>query len=161
TLLDDLYGPGAPSYQGRVSDHLLPPTRDWRAVTRDDDGLRAAIRAEVTAVGGEALPDDENLPTTIHAGVNALRKQIDQSALVEGGIGCEACHGGSAEHVRDPHVMPSFEPRTSMFSITPPHRPATEAAWIDRTCAHCHTVLFTKYPWTWEGAARTEPIPGG
>src|SRR5207253_2304672 len=53
TLLDDLYGPGAPSYQGRVSDHLLPASRDWRAVARDDDGLRAAIRAEIAAVGGE------------------------------------------------------------------------------------------------------------
>jgi predicted CXXCH cytochrome family protein len=161
TLLDDLYGQGATSYQGRVSDHLLPPSRDWVATATDDDGLRAAIRSEIGVVGGEAADAEWNLQTTLHAGALALRKHLDQNALVEIGVGCEACHGGAAEHAHEPHVLPSFEPRSRVLAVTPARAPATPARWIDRACAHCHTVLFTRYPWTWEGSPRAAAVPGG
>src|SRR5207244_3907328 len=36
-----------------------------------------------------------------------------------------------------------------------------KAQWINHTCAKCHTVLFTRYPWTWEGAKRRDRTPGG
>jgi predicted CXXCH cytochrome family protein len=32
---------------------------------------------------------------------------------------------------------------------------------VNRVCARCHTVLFTRYPHTWEGGARKDAFPGG
>ena len=49
-----------------------------------------------------------------------------------------------------------------MFAATidMPPQTGTKAQWINHTCAKCHTVLFTHYPWTWEGGLRTKN-PGG
>src|SRR5262249_338797 len=30
----------------------------------------------------------------------------------------------------------------------------SRAEWINHACARCHTVLFSRYPYTWEGGAR-------
>ena len=51
---------------------------------------------------------------------------------------------------------------TPLFDVTPPRgQTGTRAQWINHTCAKCHTVLFTHYPWTWEGGERKERMPGG
>ena len=39
--------------------------------------------------------------------------------------------------------------------------PPTRALLINRTCARCHQVLFSHYPFTWEGGLRHGPVPGG
>src|SRR5262249_31953685 len=76
-------------------------------------------------------------------------------------IGCESCHGGSAEHVRDFQVHPSFEPKSAFVRVHAPHEP-TRAEWINRVCARCHQVLFSRYPYSWEGGKRHGgPVPGG
>ncbi|HTJ41019.1 MAG TPA: cytochrome c3 family protein [Kofleriaceae bacterium] len=160
-LFDDLYGPKLPSYQGKVSDHLMPPSRDWVAHSLDDGELAHAIGDEIALVGGDRPGDDVPLDAVLRAGAAALRKHLDEKSLVEVGIGCEACHGGAAEHARDPHVLPSFEPRSDLLAVVPGKGTASPARWIDRACAKCHTVLFTRYPWTWEGAPRSSAVPGG
>jgi predicted CXXCH cytochrome family protein len=160
-LFDDLYGPTLPSYQGKVSDHLMPPSRDWLAKPLDEHALATAIAAEIAQVGGERPTDDAPLATVLRAAAAAFRKHLGQANLIEVGIGCEACHGGAAEHVRDPHVLPSFEPRSEVMAVVPAKAPASPGRWIDRACARCHTVLFTRYPWTWEGSPRNAAVPGG
>ena len=82
--------------------------------------------------------------------------------MVELGIGCEACHGGAREHVLDPaHVRPSLALRSDFLSITTAKgSEPTHAQDVNRTCAKCHTVLFSRYPYTWEGQARRHE-PGG
>ena len=32
---------------------------------------------------------------------------------------------------------------------------------VNHACARCHQVLFTQYPWTWEGENRKSGHPGG
>ena len=50
---------------------------------------------------------------------------------------------------------------SSLVGVTPPHgEDGTRAQWINHTCAKCHTVLFSRYEWTWEGGTRTRN-PGG
>jgi predicted CXXCH cytochrome family protein len=160
-LLDDIYGQKLPSYQGKVSDHLMPPSRDWISTATDEHGLAAALDDEIGFVGGERPGDDAPLHDVLRAGALALRKHLGEKQLVEVGIGCEACHGGAAGHAADPHVLPSMEPRSAVLAVTPGRPPASDARWIDRACAKCHTVLFTRYPWTWEGSPRSSAVPGG
>jgi predicted CXXCH cytochrome family protein len=160
-LFDDLGGPSFPSYQGKVSDHYLPPDRDWDAKATDAAGLARAISDEIAYVGGPRPDDGASLHNVLRAGAAAFRKFLGEQQLVEVGIGCEACHGGAAQHTRDPHLLPSFEPVSPLLAITPGTPPASPARWIDRACARCHTVLFTKYPWTWEGQPRSAKLPGG
>jgi predicted CXXCH cytochrome family protein len=93
----------------------------------------------------------------------STHRRFDQRHLVEVGIGCEACHLGSAQHVADPHVRPSFEPRSPFLRALPPGgKPAaTRAPWVNQACMRCHTVLFSRYPYTWEGKRRRDALPGG
>src|SRR6185295_10796601 len=60
-----------------------------------------------------------------------------------------------------PALGPSFGVRSSLFEIEPRSAEATRAEQINRTCAHCHSVLLSSYPWTWEGGRRRDAVPGG
>jgi hypothetical protein len=162
-LLGTLAGPSTPPYQGEVVDALLPESRRFTYRVTDEAALKNALADEVARLRGrrpafDALPAAQALAES----VKATRSAFDEPHLVEVGIGCESCHGGSAEHVRHHGVQPSFEPRASFLKIdTPALDPeARRAQLINRTCARCHQVLFTQYPWTWEGAPRSSD-PGG
>ncbi|MCE9573388.1 MAG: hypothetical protein K8W52_09540 [Deltaproteobacteria bacterium] len=158
-LYDDLLGAGAPGYQGAIPDQLLPPSRQLHPVVGDRDALDAAIAREITALGGKA-PDDHDAMLT--QAIATTRKRLDGAHLLEVGIGCESCHGGAAEHVADDRVRPSFEPHGQGLRMTLSSGAApTRAQWINRTCARCHSVLFSQYTWTWEGGRRGDDVPGG
>jgi predicted CXXCH cytochrome family protein len=160
-LYDELYGPGLPGYQGKLSDRVLPPSRTWPAQTRDEVGLAKELSREIEVLGGEPA-SGPGLRDVLPAAANAMRKYLRGSHLVELGVGCEACHNGAREHAAEPSVTPTFEPRSSLVGIVPPRgQTGTRAQWINRICAKCHTVLFTHYEWTWEGAARNAQHPGG
>src|SRR5207249_8859954 len=91
------------------------------------------------------------------------RERFDERNLVELGIGCEACHNGSKAHADDPAKRPSFELESKVLRVEGPRTKGAEptrASWINRTCARCHTVLFSEYPYTWEGGLRSRS-PGG
>ena len=160
-LYDELLGAGAPPYQGKLSDHLLPPSRIWRVVPTDQPGLARAIAGEVARIGGQAPDVGEPFPQLLRRAIAETRIHFGGGDLVEVGVGCEACHGGAAEHVVDPKVLPSFELRSPLVRAIAPTREPTRAQWINRACARCHTVLFSGYPWTWEGGKRSDPVPGG
>jgi predicted CXXCH cytochrome family protein len=160
-LYDELYGPGLPAYQGKMSDRILPVTRTWPARAVDPRGLAKAIDSEIEFLGGEA-PTSDVLATVLPAAATTMENKLDGAHLVELGIGCEACHNGSRAHAAEPNVMPTFEQKSPLVAIDPPHgQTGTKAQWINHTCAKCHTVLFTHYPWTWEGGKRNERAPGG
>jgi len=165
-----LYGRGAPAYQGEVVDRLLPPERRWSIEVTDDAGLRAALGAEVAAVGGRldaAPPGEAGRRAALRESIRDLRARLEARHFVELGIGCESCHGGSREHADDPNVMPDFAPRSPFVRLRPPDGwgEVTRAEWINRTCARCHQVLFSRYPFTWEGGLRrggaADAPPGG
>ncbi len=156
-----LAGPGAPGYQGEVVDRLLPaPARlDLAVAPGHQRELVSAVGAEVAAVGGPAgLPDDP--AQALRRGIRELRGRFTAQHLVEVGIGCEACHGGSRAHADDPRVLPDFAPRAPFLNAGA-DREVTRAERINRVCARCHQVLFSHYPFTWEGGQRRGDNPGG
>ena len=159
-LYDELYGPGLPAYQGKLSDRVLPRTRAWGAASLDDSRLAQAIADEIAFLGGQPA-DEPGLKQNLAAAARASEQRLDGTHLVELGIGCEACHNGAREHAAEPATKPTFAVRSSLLGVTPPlGQSGTQAQWINHTCAKCHTVLFTRYPWTWEGGLRTKN-PGG
>jgi predicted CXXCH cytochrome family protein len=161
-LYDDLAGPGAAPYQGTITDDIMPASRMLRFVALDEPGLSRAVAGEVARIGGAPAPDGAPLAQALGQAIRETRSHLGGRDLVEVGVGCETCHGGAAEHAARPAVRPLFEPRSPLLRAVPPEgRGATRAQWINRACARCHTVLFSAYPWTWEGGRRKDPQPGG
>jgi predicted CXXCH cytochrome family protein len=159
-LYDELYGPGLPGYQGKLSDRLLPESLKWTAQSRDDAGLSRALTEEITFLAGTP-PATSKLRELLPAAAIASEQYLDGKKLVELGVGCEACHNGAKEHAAEPARKPSFAVQSSLLGMSPPKgQQGTKAQWINKTCAKCHTVLFTRYPWTWEGGERMKN-PGG
>lgn len=160
-LLDDVYGTGAHTYQGSVSVELPEDKRPHYVVT-DEAALKAALGAELEHLGRPQGTADLSLKRALTAGIDGTRDSFDEKDLVELGIGCEACHGGAREHIEDPtRVRPTFALRSDFLQVTTESgAEPTHAQDINRTCAKCHTVLFSRYPYTWEGQTRRHD-PGG
>ena len=160
TFYDELYGPGLPPYQGKTADRVLPPRLTWRVRATDPPGLARVLADEIRGLG-EAPPDGDDLHAQLPAAARAMEARLDAGHLVELGIGCEACHNGARAHVANNHLVPTFAVQSGLVAVTPPPgETGTRAQWIDHTCGRCHTVLFSHYPWTWEGGERRRD-PGG
>jgi predicted CXXCH cytochrome family protein len=159
-LYDDLYGKNALAYQGSASNEL-PPDKAFHYSITDAPELVRALADELAALGAHApMPSDAHEALGVAADVT--RERFEEKHLVELGVGCEACHGGSREHVADPFVVrPTFALQSDFLSVSAPNgKSPTPAEDINRTCAKCHTVLFSRYPYTWEGHTRSS-APGG
>jgi predicted CXXCH cytochrome family protein len=155
TVYDDLLGGGGRVYQGSVSDRLLPPDRLWRAsrVEARDTDLGRALGDEIAFLHGPAPRPGATAEALLSSAIQATWDGFGQAQLVEVGIGCEACHNGARQHVDDPKKLPSFVPTSPALRTLTKGEPG-RAAWINHTCARCHTVLFSHYPYTWEGGRR-------
>ena len=157
----------APGYQANFVDRTLPRDLRWVHTVTDPRRFEEALVAELGYLGETSVPRREAPASQLDAGlvthgIEVLRDNLREDHLVDLGIGCEACHLGSAQHVEDPrNVRPTFEPRSDFMTFGPRdgHTP-TEAEWINRTCAQCHSVIFSRYPYTWEGGLRKRN-PGG
>ena len=160
-LLDDIYGPKAHTYQGSVSNEL-PDDKRPRYVVSDENALKSALGAELRYLGMPRDTEQYDLKRALSASIDGTRDGFDEKNLVELGIGCEACHGGAREHVQDPaRVRPTLALRSEFLQVTTPSgAEPTHAQDINRACAKCHTVLFSRYPYTWEGQTRRHD-PGG
>jgi predicted CXXCH cytochrome family protein len=159
-LYDELYGDGAPSYQGSASNEL-PKDVAFRYVIDDAEGLRAELARELSRLGAQgSLPEEPR--HALGVAISNTRERWEESHLVELGVGCESCHGGARAHAEAPHRFDaSFALRSPLFHVeTARGEPPTAAADVNRTCAKCHTVLFSQYPFTWEGGER-RASPGG
>ncbi len=163
SMLGPLAGPGVRTYQGEIVDPLLPEDRRWDFEVTSADRLREELSKEIGFLHGGGPEVDAALSPhdSLVKAVNATQANFGESKLLEVGIGCESCHGGSRAHVMSPSVLPSFEPRSDFVRVkaaSGKHPPRSE--FINRTCARCHQVLFTGYPFTWEGGMRSQ-APGG
>jgi predicted CXXCH cytochrome family protein len=171
SLWGELHGRGAPAYQGEVVDRLLPRERRWHVDVSDEEGLRAALTDEVGVLGGSlpAPPEgdggkgDEGRRALLRGAMHEMRSRLGARHFVELGVGCESCHGGGRQHADDPRVLPDFAPRSAFLTVRPPDGAGevTRAEWINRACARCHQVLFSRYPFTWEGTERRGGVPPG
>jgi predicted CXXCH cytochrome family protein len=155
-MLGAIAGPGAPGYQGEQVDRWLPLARRAPVRVSDTGGFEVVAGAEVARLGGTPSSGGDASAIARHA-IDVVRAGFDGDALLEVGIGCEACHGGALEHTKDPRVHPSFAPVAPW--LAPGLAPAGASA-INRVCARCHQVLFSRYPFTWEGGRR-DMMPGG
>jgi hypothetical protein len=166
-LLGALAGPRAPGYQGEQVDRWLPAGRRADLGVTDVASFAKAANGEIARLGGMAASGDDAKAIARRA-IDVVRSGFDGNALIEVGIGCEACHGGALEHTRDPRVRPSFTPTAPWLSssssapasVSPSASSPSPALAINRVCARCHQVLFSRYPFTWEGGRR-DMMPGG
>jgi predicted CXXCH cytochrome family protein len=160
TMLYDDLDPRVPAYQGKLSDRVLPRSRIWPAHALDETGLGRVLGDEIAFLGATP-PGGATLHDQLSAAATANQIHLDGPHLVELGVGCEACHNGARAHAANPDVRPTFAVRSDVVAVTPPRgQSGTAAQWINHTCAKCHTVLFSRYEWTWEGGTRTGH-PGG
>jgi predicted CXXCH cytochrome family protein len=156
TILGELAGPGTPPYQGEVVDRLLPPARRWPFQVTDERGLARALGDELSRLGDGGDPVPRRL-------VDITRARFDARRLVEVGVGCESCHGGSRAHAEDFRIAPTFELKSPFLRQAAPASLSPSelrVQRINRACARCHQVLFSRYPFTWEGGLRVRD-PGG
>jgi predicted CXXCH cytochrome family protein len=157
-LLSALGGPGAPAYQGESVDRWLPRERRARVEVSDPRGFEAALQGEVTRLGGGDLAVGDSVVVEARGAIAAVRAGFDATSLVEMGVGCEACHGGGREHVAEPTRHPSFTPTAPWLDVETPDGGRAQA--VNRVCARCHQVLFSRYPFTWEGGRRDAAAGG-
>lgn len=166
----ELHGPGAPAYQGEVVDRLLPSDRRWTFDVTDAAAFAHALDDEVGVLGGAGdvlagadVATTEGRRDALARGMRALRTRLRPEHFVELGVGCESCHGGARAHAADARVLPDFAPRAAFLRERPPAGwgEVTRAEHINRACARCHQVLFSRYPFTWEGRERRGGDAGG
>ena len=144
------------AYQGAVVDSSLPSTLRWKTDVVDRPALDAALTDEIDHLGGSTDTD-----ALVDRAIAVTRERFAAKDLVEVGIGCEACHGGSKAHAGDPRVRTSLLPQGAGVRVAPPgDAAAVHAQSVTRACARCHQVLFSHYPYTWEGGRRDQN-PGG
>jgi hypothetical protein len=146
TVLGGLAGVGG--YQGEVVDPLLPSSLRATYAVTDERALRDLLAHEMERLGGSGETP------SIRNAISTTRYRFRAKHVVEVGIGCESCHLGAAEHVRDPAIVPSLEPRSAAFEVRLPATSANpeagkRAATMNRVCARCHQVLFSGYEPTW------------
>jgi len=182
-MLGALAGPRARPYQGEQVERWLPPERRLAMRVTDDAAFERAADAEIAHLGGAPPAAGGDARAVARRAIEVVRDGFDGGALVEEGIGCEACHGGAREHVRSPGVRPSLVPVAPWLEVDPPKRAggdapsarngaapsghesgapsaldgaaaSAHALGVNRACARCHQVLFSRYPYTWEGGRR-------
>jgi predicted CXXCH cytochrome family protein len=157
-LLGAVAGGGAHAYQGEQVDRWLPADRRVRTRVTDDVSFERVAGDEMARLGGGTPAPGQDARAVARRAIDVVRAGFDGAALLEVGIGCEACHGGSIEHARDPGVRPTFTP-TAPWLESALSRPGPAQA-INRACARCHQVLFSRYPYTWEGGRRDATAGG-
>jgi doubled CXXCH motif protein len=146
-------------YQGEAVDRWLPFDRREKVHIVDEKAFELSVDSETARLGERPAAHDGESPSTVaRAAIETIRTRFTGDSLVEVGIGCEACHGGAGEHARDVGVPPSFVPKAPWLDVSLPT--PTRASEINRVCAQCHQVLFSRYPFTWEGGRRTGEAGG-
>jgi predicted CXXCH cytochrome family protein len=157
-LFGAVAGLTAPAYQAEQVDRWLPSSRRAHVHVTAEGAFSIAAGQEMARLGGSAVGPGDDARSTARRAIDVVRADFDASALLEVGIGCEACHGGSREHTLDPRVRPSFAPVAPWLEAPAPE--ASDAPEINRACARCHQVLFSRYPYTWEGGHRDATAGG-
>jgi predicted CXXCH cytochrome family protein len=155
-MLGAFAGPHAGAYQGEQVEPWLPVDRRMSVEVVDAEGFRRETAAEVSRLGVVSFAGGSSPKEVAKSAIEVVRSDFEGSRMVEEGIGCEACHGGSRRHARDPRVAPSLVPEAPWLRVSLPAPPRADARAeaTNRVCARCHQVLFTRYPFTWEGGRR-------
>lgn len=155
-------GDQAPSYQGVAVDRILPTDLRFAYKVTGSLKFRTEIAREESLVSSSHRRPAADDQSAARRGALTLMTAFMGKDVVEEGIGCESCHGGCREHAHDPKVRTSYAPKADFLAVTPSSGAVPpRALLINRTCAECHQVLFSRYPYTWEGGFRRSGSPGG
>ena len=154
-FLGAIAGGRARAFQGETVDPWLPGDRRASMRVLDEAAFGQAAGAEMARLGGGR--SGGHAREVALRTIDVVRARFDATALVEEGIGCEACHGGGREHASDPAVQTSFAPVAPWLDVS---APKGRAPAVNRVCARCHQVLFSGYPFTWEGGRRDADAGG-
>jgi predicted CXXCH cytochrome family protein len=155
-VLGAVAGPHAGAYQGEQVEPWLPPERRMSIHVVDAEGFRRETASEVSRLGVVSVAGGDSPKDMARNAIGVVRSSFAGSSMVEEGIGCEACHGGSRRHAADPRVAPSLVAEAPWLQVALPAMPHADARAeaTNRVCARCHQVLFSRYPFTWEGGRR-------
>lgn len=156
-FLGAIAGARAEPYQGETVDPWLARGRRAAVVVTDSERFARATNQEIARLGGQPPARAEDVREIAVRTVDVVRAKFDASALVEVGIGCEACHGGARDHAKDPSLRTSLVPVAPWLDV---EVPKGRAQAVNRVCARCHQVLFSGYPFTWEGGRRNASAGG-
>jgi hypothetical protein len=173
-LLGAIAGPGARLYQGEQVDGWLPSERRSTTRVTDEANFARAVADEELRLGAPSHATGSTARVEARDAIEVVRGAFDGEDVVEVGIGCEACHGGSREHAHNPTLRPSLAPvatwldarfppvsSTGSASGAPAFSKVVPAASVtNHVCARCHQVLFSRYPFTWEGGRRDHTAGG-
>jgi predicted CXXCH cytochrome family protein len=157
-LLGAIAGPHSQAYQGEQVDPWLAEDRREHVRITDDAAFARDVGSEMVLLGGASPPAFAAPRRIARAAIDVVAQGFDGRALVEVGIGCEACHGGARQHASDPSVGTSFVPSAPWLDVALPSGNSAQA--VNRVCARCHQVLFSRYPFTWEGGRRDASAGG-
>jgi predicted CXXCH cytochrome family protein len=124
----------------------------------DEQAFEGALDREAQRLGGS--PRTGTLLSRLRQTIETTRDRFTGAKLLEVGIGCEACHGGAREHAENPAIRPSLLPTAPYLDVQSSVGTTTAGDIENHACARCHQVLFSRYPWTWEGGRR-HAMPGG
>ena len=160
-------GPGAPAYQGDGGrPAAAAPIDAGRCRGHRPRGAARGAAAEpsVSAVGARRAPRrPRDARAALAHGIRDLRARFGgrPPRRGRGRLRVLPRRQPRARRARPP-AAPTFEPRSD-FLARPARRRRRRrprAEWINRACARCHQVLFTRYPYTWEGGLRRSRRPG-
>ena len=166
SLWGELHGPGAPGYQGEVVDRLLPRERRWRFEIAGRRGTGARRRRRGRGRGGRRESRGRCRRAT-----GAARCRAASASCAPGSARATSSRSASAAR-RAMAAAASTSPRPGCCPTSRRARRSsrrgrrgdgeiTRAEQINRVCARCHQVLFSRYPFTWEGGLRRGGEPGG
>jgi hypothetical protein len=161
-LLGAIAGPAARPYQGEQVDPWLPAEHQAKVRVVSEEGFLRTAGAEAKVLGSAWSPAGGSAKAVARAAIEAVRAGFDGARMIEEGIGCEACHGGGRMHASNPSAHPSLVPVAPWLEYSLPASSAghTRAQATNRVCARCHQVLFSRYPFTWEGGRRDQAAGG-
>ena len=128
----------------------------------DPAGLLEALSEELAGKAARTELERQGVKHALREASLATRRHFGERHLVELGIGCEMCHGGAREHALDPsRALPSLAVKSDFIRVTNARgHELGHAENVNRVCARCHTVLFSRYPFTWEGGKRHDDPSG-
>jgi hypothetical protein len=109
----------------------------WLSLPTAPGAVPGVASSLLPAIADSAAFDAAVLGDTqvLHPGKTALWTEFTAKDLIEIGVGCEACHLGSAAHAAQPTLKTGAAPRAPFLNAAAPE--PKELA-LNRMCARCH-----------------------
>ncbi len=158
-------GAGLPGRGGRPAAAARPPVCGSRWRDGGGAGRRGRRRGDAPSAGAPPLPERRRAEA-LKRGIRELRARFGGAPLRRGRHRLRGLPRRQPRARRRSARAPATSRRaarswTARPEVARTDGEVTRAEWINRACARCHQVLFSRYPFTWEGGQRRGDDPGG